>query len=344
MSSNADPLRVLWRSLRLYVLCMFGQASTALASEPPLDYLHTNGPAADPVAHLAWGLGAISVLVTVVVTGLLVGAIWHKRTPSDAPKGDIRPRNNGLAFVYIGVGISIVILFACTAWTIETLAGVARPAAADRMTIEITGHQWWWEVRYLSPNSEDVFLTANELHIPIDTPVHLVLYGGDVIHSFWVPKLAGKTDTIPGQTNDAWIEATTPGVYRGQCTEYCGLQHAHMGVRVVAESPTEFAAWRAHQIAPATASTSVQGERLFVAHCGACHTARGLKAGGLVGPDLTHVASRQMIAADMLYNNRENLRRWISDAPREKPGTQMPNMNLSAQDLDALTDFVVTLR
>ncbi len=178
------------------------------------------------------------------------------------------------------------------AGTLVTLAHASRPSAQSPLTLDITGHQWWWEVRYSDSLAGDGFVTANEVHIPVGVPVRLRFHGADVIHSWWIPELAGKTDLIPGQVNTSWFEAREPGEYRGQCAEYCGLEHAKMGAIVFADPPAQFAQWAAQQRASATSpadSTAHVGSLVFERSCSACHAVRGTDAEGRVGPDLTHL-------------------------------------------------------
>ena len=179
----------------------------------PLSYLSSAGPAAAPLTQLAWGLGGISVAVTVIVTITLVWGIWRRRAaPADASA--LEPAGSpgaGMAWIYVGLGISVPVLAACTVWTLFVLGEVMHPASKPQLTLQVTAHQWWWEVRYLDPVAGRVFTTANEIHIPTGVPVRVVLSSPDVIHSFWVPKLAGKMDVIPGVTNVTWIQAATPG-------------------------------------------------------------------------------------------------------------------------------------
>jgi cytochrome c oxidase subunit II len=189
--------------------------------------------------------------VMVVVAGLLAGAIWHRPgqgwTVGD--KAPIGADEGGLNWLWIGVGVSALVLLFSIVWTVKVLAQIQAPSARPAVTIEVTGKQWWWQARYLSDDVSQQFATANEIHIPTGVPVRLKLIGGDVIHSFWVPQLAGKMDAIPGQTNETWIEASAPGTYRGQCTEYCGLQHSKMALLVVAVPDFDFRKWWAHQLA-----------------------------------------------------------------------------------------------
>jgi cytochrome c oxidase subunit 2 len=208
------------------------------------------------------------------------------------------------------------------------------------MRIDVTGHQWWWEVRY--PGTDAV--TANELHIPTGTSIDLVVHTADVIHSFWVPRLNRKIDTIPGQDNHILLYADKPGRYRGQCAEYCGLQHAHMAMYVFAQPPAEFRAWLAKEAAPAPAPLSALGQRgedVFLSNaCADCHTIRGTPAQGEIGPDLTHLAERTTLAALTVPNRSADLLSWIRDPQHFKPGTKMPGLDLSDADFDALAQYL----
>jgi cytochrome c oxidase subunit II len=237
-----------------------------------------------------------------------------------------------------------VLLFSIV-WTVRVLADIQAPPQKPTVTIEITARQWWWQVRYLSDQNQHEFVTANEIHIPVGVPVRLKLVGGDVIHSFWVPQLAGKMDAIPGQTNESWIEAGAPGIYRGQCTEYCGLQHSHMSFLVVAEPTGEFHKWWNGQLAPpAVAIGDAQlGRGDFQMHCGGCHTVRGTEAAGALGPDLSHLMQRMTIAAGQLPNNGPVLAHWIADPQSLKPGNLMPVLSLSETELADIHAFLKTL-
>ena len=190
-------------------------------------------------------------------------------------------------------------------------------------------------------------MTANEIHIPVGKPVRIGLTGSDVIHSFWVPSLTGKTDVIPGQTNMTWIEAEKPGIYRGQCTEYCGQQHAHMAIETIASQMDEFEAWRNNQLRPSPAATSPQAakdESIFVTRCGICHTVRGSLAQGILGPNLSHLMSRRTIAAGTLPNRPGDLAAWIADPQHVKPGNMMPQTGLSGAELASVLRFLETLQ
>jgi len=314
----------------------------------PLGYLTTFGPRADPATTLTWGLMDISIAVVVIVTALVAVGMLVKRART--PNGDLPPVSRGgagLTWIYIGVALTVIVLIGSMIWTVQVLAEINSPATKPAFTIEITGHQWWWEARYLSPQPDQDFTTANELHIPVGQPVLIKVMSADVIHSFWIPALTGKTDTIPGRVNLGWMQANRAGIYRGQCTEYCGEEHAKMALFAIAQPPAAFEAWREGQVAPAPAATdpeAVMGAALFNDHCGACHTVRGSNAGGLVGPDLTHIASRQTIASGILPNTPAALGGWISDPQTIKPGAKMPATNLSGPQLNAVVAYLGSLK
>jgi cytochrome c oxidase subunit 2 len=248
--------------------------------------------------------------------------------------------------MFVGLILTTVSLIGFVGWTVSVMAAIQNPARKPQLSVAITAHQWWWEAQYLAATPSESFVTANEIHIPVGIPVEFEIKSADVIHSFWVPALGGKTDAIPGRTNVTWLEADKPGVYRGQCSEYCGTQHSHMAFLVIAQTPGDYQKWRQGQLAPAAAPASAQieeGERDFVLRCGACHTVRGTSAGGQVGPDLTHLMSRQTIAAGELKNNIANLSGWIADPQGVKPGTLMPAVELSGPELEALRTYLLTL-
>lgn len=321
------------------------------ASAAPLGYLEGFGPRARPVVDLTWGLMALSVGVVIIISALvLVGVLMRGRSlrPGEAAPASVTRAGGqkGISWIYFGLALTVIALGAFGAWTMTTLASIRLPGAAPEVRIEVTAHQWWWEVRYQENGEARAFTTANEIHIPVGEPVEVTLVSEDVIHSFWVPALAGKTDLIPGQINRTWLEADTPGVYRGQCAEYCGLQHAHMGFRVVGQPRREFDEWREHQLRPAPEpETEAQqmAENAFVMNCGACHAVRGTIARGALGPDLSHLMGRETLASGMLANTVPNLSGWIADPQHLKPGTTMPNPDLSGRQLHAIREFLLTL-
>jgi len=315
----------------------------------PMSYLHTYGPAGDPITQLGWGLGIVSIVVMVVIAGLLLGGMFHRR-PARAPDDSqlaVHREGGGMAWLYVGVGISAVVLIFCMGWTLVTSAGVSHPPDTPALTVQVTAAQWWWGLRYTSTDPSRTFITANEIHIPVGQPVRFELASADVIHSFWVPQLGGKMDVIPGQTNVTWLQADKPGVYRGQCAVFCGAEHARMVLEVIAEPPREFRAWQEDQLRETTTSPSAtarEGQRVFQAHCAACHAIRGSDAAGIVGPDLSHLMSRRTLAAGVLPNTPGNLAGWIADPQALKPGAKMPDHLVSGPDLTAVVGYLNTLQ
>jgi cytochrome c oxidase subunit 2 len=341
--------RILHHGCLLLVAEAAGTWSGTAGADAPLNYLTGYGQRAYSVLWLTWGMLAISLIVIVVVTALLLGGIFRRRPgvapqlPGEAP---VERPPGGVGWIYVGVGVTTVVLLATMAWTVGTLAHVSQPVPGPAAVhLQVTGHQWWWEVRYLDGAPDQQFVTANEIHIPVGESVEVKLRGADVIHSFWVPALTGKTDAIPGQINKTWLEADRTGAYRGQCGEYCGHQHAHMAFEVVAEPLAAFRRWRAHQLTSALARTAAAqaGENAFLAKCGVCHTVRGTRAGGVLGPDLTHLMSRRTIAAATLPNKPGYLSAWISDPQHIKPGSYMPRLDLSGAELNRIRDYLATL-
>ena len=265
-----------------------------------------------------------------------------------------RPRSERLGVRWmIGAGVVFpaVVLTALLLVTLPTLGALtpSRERRADEAAvIEVTGRQWWWEVRYLDDDPSRIAITANELHVPVGRRVRVLLRTDDVIHSFWVPGLHGKTDMIPGRTNVMWLQADAAGVYRGQCAEFCGLQHAKMAFVVVADPPDVYERWLARQrepAAPPTTPARVRGEAAFLASgCVVCHAVRGTPARGTVGPDLTHLASRLTLAAGELPLNLGNLHGWIADPQALKPGSHMPAVPMTREELHHVAAYLAGLR
>ncbi len=301
--------------------------------------LDPGGPRADTIARLFWVLIVPGAIVFVVMMLLFLIGAW-RRGSHDA-RGE---RANGTRTVAIfGVALPAVVLIFVFGYTLWSLLDLSEPASAADDTIEIEGHQWWWEVRYTDRD----FVTANEIHIPVGKPVHLELTSADVIHSFWVPELSDKIDMIPGHTNSLWLQADKPGTYRGQCAEFCGAQHAQMAFLVIADSPDDYDAWVAQQQAPAEHPSSdvlVQGEQIFLGSaCIYCHAVKGTAAQGKLGPDLTHLASRDTLAAGAIANTDGNLAGWILNPQSIKPGTKMPPVDMPAEDLQKLLTYLESL-
>ena len=248
------------------------------------------------------------------------------------------------AIVIGGFAFPVVVLSALLVYGLTTTARVLDPPTPNEMRIRVSGEMWWWRLTYFD-GDRPAFETANEIRIPVGQPVTLELVSADVIHSFWVPQLAPKLDMIPGRMNIVRMQADAPGVYRGQCTEYCGAAHALMALEVVAMEPAAFEAWMAAQTARAPLSFS-RGAAVFEgAGCGACHAVRGTTANGNVGPDLTHFASRRTLGAGILPNDSATLRRWITDADALKPGVRMPEYtSLPPEDREELALYLESLR
>ena len=312
----------------------------------PMTFYASDGQWNDTVLPLTWGLTCLALAVIATIAILVVAGVMSRirfRPIQDVPLTDSR----ATGWIAIGVGVSTMVLLGFIAWNSVVMANIALPPAKPAFTIEVIGHQWWWEFIYHGDDPQERFATANEIHIPVGAPVRFEIKTADVIHSFWVPRLIGKTDTIPGQTNMSWIEARNPGVYRGQCTEYCGQQHAHMALAVYADPPAAFQAWWKGQLQPAAAPGAKEarlGEDLFVQRCGACHAVRGTLAGGSLGPDLTHLMSRSTLAAGTLPNNVGYLSGWIANPQDLKPGALMPRPALSGPDLAVIRSFLLSLK
>ena len=239
-------------------------------------------------------------------------------------------------------------LFGLALTSFLTDRALVHAASEPQVTLKVTGYQWWWEVEYTDPDPSRQVRTANEIHLPVGAPVLAELASNDVIHSFWVPNLNGKRDLIPGRPTEIRLQPLRIGRYRGQCAEYCGLQHAHMALEVVVESQQDFDAWYERQLAsppPASEPRAMHGQQVFfTSACNMCHTISGTDAAATVGPDLSHVASRRTLAAGALPNDPDHLRRWIENPQRAKPGNRMPVVSLSGDDLDALVAYLGTLQ
>lgn len=315
------------------------------AVEAPLNYfLHSYGPAAKPTMYLGWFLAGLSVVICLIIALLLLTAIFRRRNKFTPQK--IESETKALRWVYFGTGISTVILFGLVIYSLMVLNEVAKPSQTPTLTITVTGYDWWWKVEYEHDDPEKRFTTANEIHIPVDQSVLIKLKSADVIHAFWVPKLAGKTQMIPGLINQQWIQADMPGIYTGQCTQFCGAGHALMSLEVVAESTDDYEKWQNAQRQPSMQALMANdniGYKLFMDGCAGCHTVRGTDAKGQHGPDLTHLNSRRRLAAGVLINTPEHLMKWIFNAQQLKPGSRMPSFKLSESDASALALFLSTL-
>jgi len=300
------------------------------------------------IREVAFFVIGVSAVIFVIVAGLAVFAFVRFRRRPGEP--DVEPpqvygsTRIELAWTVVPFLIVVVLFLVTTRyiWGIER-----RPQPAGAVEVTVVGHQWWWEIRYPKLG----IVTANELHVPVSdgaspTPTFILLESADVIHSFWVPQLAGKVDLIPRQTNRVWMEPFAAGVYVGQCAEYCGLEHALMLLTVVVHPKAEFDRWVADQQAPARADPAARrGRELFVSlACISCHTIRGTPANGVFGPDLTHLMSRRTIAAGAAANTPKDLRAWLDNPSAMKRGALMPAMKLSGEDVDDLASYLATLQ
>lgn len=332
-------------------------AQTRLDMRTP-SYMRSSGTPGGSEATLGWWLIAVSLAVIVVMAVLVLWASLRNRgadsDPNNAASID-RGRGrtewhiaSGVNWIYIGSAITIVILIVAFGGTLAVISSASHAPTKPPITLNITAHQWWWEVQVNDSVPSNTFETANEIHVPVGVPVRVRLQSADVIHSFWVPELAGKMDVIPGQVNEMWLRADHVGIYRGQCAEFCGLQHAHMALAVIAQSPADYAAWAGQQrsagVAPAPNTVASAGKQVFVASCGACHAVQGTDALGRLGPDLTHLASRLTIAAGLVDNTTPNLVQWVHNAQSMKPGVLMPKMDIPMSDVKSVVAYLQTLR
>ncbi len=324
-------------------LLLIGCAGASLTAVPAAapSILDPQGPFAASAAGLARVVLIAGAIVFVVSAGLIVVASWLRRSAPPRPTpGDSSPSR---AVPIAGLAIPAIVLLAAFGYTLST-ASALPSSLSGAYVVEVTGHQWWWEVRY--PDAQ--VTTANEIHIPVGRPVELRETSIDVIHSLWIPQLGAKMDLLPGRQTSTMIQASQPGTYRGQCAEFCGIQHAHMDLVVVADPPAQFAQWLAAQqvIPPAPTDPHLRaGQQAFLGSaCVYCHTIRGTDASGKLGPDLTHLASRATIGAGMLANSRGNLAGWIANAQGIKPGNLMPPIQLDGNQLQAILDYLGSLK
>jgi cytochrome c oxidase subunit II len=327
-------------------LCLFA---------PLQSVLDPAGPQAARIGGLWWMMLWICTAVYVLV---LLSMLWgaarrRSRLVSGAAAGEVvRPTVESERRLGRWVGgataVSAVILLGLLVASVATGRSLETIESPQAVNVDLVGYQWWWQVQYSDPMPSQRVITANEIHIPVGQPVHVRLAARDVIHSFWVPNLNGKKDLIPGKPTETWIRADHAGVFRGQCAEFCGWQHAHMALLVIAEPPERFAAWLAGQrqtAAPPSNPLALRGRAVFESQaCPLCHTVQGTQAMGSTGPDLTHLASRRTLAAGTLPNTTGNLAGWILDPQSIKPGNRMPAVSLESDDLQALLAYLEGLR
>lgn len=300
-------------------------------------------PQTQDIANLFYLTLAIAAGIFLLVTILVVLASWRYRQRGEAGEPAQKYGNRKLE---IGWTVAPALLLAALFVLTLTTMSKADPAVpANRQPdLVIVAHQWWWQVTY----PESGVVTANEIHIPAGQKLLVQVESADVIHDFWVPQLARKVDAVPGKPNHIWLQADQPGLYEGTCAEYCGAQHAWMRIRVYAESQSDFDAWQAQQLQSATTpdtQLAIEGAKLFQSRtCSNCHTIAGTASGAKIGPDLTHVGGRDTLAAGVLENNPANLASWLKDPQAIKPGNNMPNLKLTAQEVNVLVAYLEELK
>ncbi|MGH3264196.1 MAG: cytochrome c oxidase subunit II [Trebonia sp.] len=328
--------------MRVLRRCLPLAAVPLLAGCGRENLLHSKSPQEHDIVLLFWVMMGVACFGVALILFLLwLG--WHRRLREGTPQ---EARRSMVLLLVLGVAAPIVSLSALFVWSdVVVLRATSAPSpSSTALTIDVIGHQWWWEVHY--PGTPVV--TANEIHIPTNTRVNVVATTADVIHSFWVPELNRKIDMIPGMRNRVLLDASNPGAYRGQCSQFCGLQHAHMGLYVVAQPPARFRAWLAHQGRPAVTPTTAlaqKGKQLFMnSQCASCHTIAGTPAQGEIGPDLTHLATRFSLAGAEIPNNPHWLAAWIRNPQSIKPGDRMPDLGLQRPQITALVAYLDSLR
>jgi cytochrome c oxidase subunit 2 len=302
--------------------------------------LHPAGVEAARISHLWWTMFWICTAVwfAVAIAALIAIRRGHRAAAANLPDRTL------LRSVITASSISIVALIALLSQSVVVGRSLNTLRTGDALRISVTANQWWWDIQYDNPVPSLRVTTANEIHIPVGKPVAFNLFSNDVIHSLWIPNLQGKIDLVPGRRNELWLQADTPGVYRGQCAEYCGLQHAKMALVVVADPPDQFDAWLAANRAPAPGPVSPDQKRgrdiVEKGPCAMCHTITGTLAGGRIAPDLTHIASRSTLGAGSIPNMHGYRAGWVSDPQAIKPGNRMPPPGVSGEELQGVLAYL----
>ncbi len=336
----------------LNVVCAVILSSCAGHQQSVVD---PGGPQAGKIDTLWWSffwlLGSIflAVMIVLLITltrrhrGFEQEPLEERHKPSEETDARVRRVVTGASVA------TVVILFVLIVASVGTGKAISELGNKNNgLTVEVTGNQWWWQIRYVNSDPSQTLVTANEIHIPVGRPVQIRGLSNDVIHSFWVPGLHGKRDLIPSRTTTEWIEADHPGVFRGQCAEFCGLQHAHMAIWVIAEPEDKFKSWFSAQLQPAASPADPvrqRGEQVFMNNaCIFCHQIRGTTAAGQNAPDLTHFGSRRGIAANTVPNTKGNLAGWIVDPQSTKPGNHMATIAVNSTDLQPLIEYLESLK
>jgi cytochrome c oxidase subunit 2 len=336
-----------WKSAAL-----LGTAALLSGCKGKQDVLDVAGPQAERVAHLWNGFliveGVILLLVTLAVLRVAFRSTTQKLVEPPLPPN---PKQNRFLTIVVSSLVGVTVIILSSFLFAEMFAGRAAFAMSQEpnaLNIKVIGHQWWWEVQYMDAVASNIVITANEIHIPTDRAIQLQLDSVDVIHSFWAPNFDGKKDLVPGHPTVTWFKASRSGSFRGQCAEFCGAQHAHMRFVMIAEEPNKFQQWletQRHSAPQPQTDEQKHGYQVFMGTtCVMCHSIQGTDANGLVGPNLTHIASRKMIAAGSRPNTVGHLAGWIMDPQKIKPGVLMPQHTLSPQDLRALLEYLETLK
>ena len=310
--------------------------------------LDPQGPEAEHLSFLIWLFTAICAAIWLAVMLVLLAGLL-RRSPERPDPLALEPGTERRSVAIVGSAVFATMLIVIGLSAVSYVSQRQLFAKENSaVTIKVTGQQWWWDVRYESDRPDQIITTANEIYIPIGEPIKVKLAATDVIHSFWVPSLMGKQDLIPGQDNEIHFSASRAGLYRGQCAEFCGWQHAHMGLLAVALPADQFRAWQEAQRKPAAPPDDPvrqKGAAIFESKpCVLCHTVRGTSAGSRVGPDLTHFGSRKSIASATLAMSRGNIAAWVLDPQGIKPGVNMPNVAIAADELDPLVSYLAGLQ